>query len=124
MGTSSHRWFTAFWVIRIVGEVDAAFNTAEIDCGDVSICRRLVGDPAESPSPLSLELLVVYEHVSFLLVQVWQGLSPLHFCFRRLQESQAWAVRWRLSSGTLGRVMMGRERRQCGEQAPRHRVAI
>lgn len=28
------------------------------------------------------------------------------FCLRRLHDSQAWAVRMRLSSGTLGRVMM------------------
>lgn len=30
----------------------------------------------------------------------------LTFCLRRLQVSQAWAVRWRLSSGTLGRVIV------------------
>jgi hypothetical protein len=35
---------------------------------------------------------------------------PLHFCFRRLHESQAWAVRWRLSSGTLGRVMVEKDK--------------
>lgn len=29
----------------------------------------------------------------------------LTFCFRRLQDSQAWAVRIRLSSGTLGLVI-------------------
>lgn len=28
------------------------------------------------------------------------------FCFRALQKPQAWAMRIRLSSGTLGRVMM------------------
>lgn len=32
--------------------------------------------------------------------------GELTFCFRRLQVSQAWAVRWRLSSGTLGRVIV------------------
>jgi hypothetical protein len=31
--------------------------------------------------------------------------SQLTFCFRRLQDSQAWAVRILLSSGTLGLVM-------------------
>lgn len=52
------------------------------------------------------------------------------FCFRRLQESQACAVRWRLSSGTLGRVMVEERAWDAWDayaweraQAPRHRVA-
>jgi hypothetical protein len=37
-------------------------------------------------------------------------ISKHTFCFRRLHESQAWAVRWRLSSGTLGRVMVEKDK--------------
>lgn len=33
--------------------------------------------------------------------------ESITFCFRRLHDSQACAVRIRLSSGTLGRVMVG-----------------
>lgn len=36
-------------------------------------------------------------------------LRLLTFCFLRLQESHAWAVRRRWSSGTFGRAMLGRQ---------------
>lgn len=48
-----------------------------------------------------------YVHVSFFLAQALHGAKPLHFCLRRLQLSQASAVRCRLSSRAFGGVMLG-----------------
>ena len=58
IGTSSQSCFVS-WATRCEGEVAAASKTAGMDCGDVSICRRFVGDPADSLRTWSVELLGV-----------------------------------------------------------------